>query len=88
MWGCGVFARVLVVAGWGCGPVTRHDVQKKRKNASAKIHGERGECPRKPRKIAWAPTKNVRKKQVGVIDPPAADVPGVLPNLAVPVGMP
>ena len=35
-----------------------------------------------------SPQKKVRKKQVGVIDSPAADVPGVFPNLAVPVGIP
>ena len=41
---------------------------------------------RKPAKSAWAPTKKVPKKQVGVIEAPAADsVPGVFPNLAVPV---
>ena len=36
-----------------------------------------------------SPQKKVRKKQVGVIDSPAADdVPGVFPDLAVPVGIP
>ena len=45
--------------------------------------------PRTPRKSAWVPTKKVRKKQVEVINAPAADnVPGVFPNLAVPVGIP
>ena len=83
------FARVLVVAGWGCGPMTHHDLQKKKKkNASAKIHGERVECPRKFWKSACPPTKKVRKKQVGVIIPAADDVPGVFPNHVVPVGIP
>ena len=64
--------------------------KKKKKNASsAKIRGERVECARKPWKSSCPPTKKVRKKQVGVIDSPAADdVPGVFPNLAVPVGIP
>ena len=70
--------------------MTRHEFRKRRKKnkGSAKIHGERVECPRKPRKSAWAPTKEVRKKQLGVIDSPAADVPGVFPTLAVAVGIP
>ena len=36
-----------------------------------------------------SPQKKVRKKQVGVIDSPAADdVAGVFPHLPVPVGIP
>ena len=45
-------------------------------------------APRKAWKSALGATKNVPKKQVGVINSPAADVPGVFPNLAVPVGVP
>ena len=47
------FARVLVVAGWGCGPMTRRDFRKRTKKKclsqnTSKVQGERVKCPRRP----------------------------------------
>ena len=81
------FARVLVAAGWGCGPMARHDFQKRKKMPPRKSMGKGFNVPGNLEK-RMSPQKKVRKKQVGVIDSPAADVPGVFPNLAVPVGIP
>ena len=83
------FARVLVAAGWGCGPMARHDFQKrKRKTPPRKYMGKGSNAPGNLEK-RMSPQKKARKKQVGVIDSPAAaDVPGVFPDLPVPVGIP
>ena len=59
------FARVLAVAGWGCGPMTRSDFRIKKKKTSAKIQGERVECPRKPWKSARELIENISKEPSG-----------------------
>ena len=88
---CGV---VVFFARFGCGGVglwadDSTTFKNENVNASAKIHGEGVECPRKPfEKAHGVRQKEARKKRVGVIDSRAADVPGVFPNLAVPVGIP
>ena len=44
------FARVLVVAGWGCGLMTRHHFQKRKRKLPPRKSFGKGliECPRKP----------------------------------------
>ena len=89
---CGV---VVFCASFGCGGVglwaddsPRFPKKKKKEMSPRKSVGKGLNAPGNLEKSHGPPQKRVRKKQVGVIDSPAADVPGVFPNLAVPAGFP
>ena len=89
---CVVCSVVVFCASIGCGGVGMWAdgsprFPKRRKMPPRKSMGKGFNVPGNLEK-RMSPQKKVRKKQVGVIDSPAADVPGVFPNLAVPVGIP